>query len=54
MKHVWYSLQEDKMSSYRINDIEALSEQLRSLKIINRVLEETKKQSDKEMLITPA
>jgi len=46
--------EEDKMSSYRTNDIEALLEKLGSLKITNKASEETINQSDKEMSIIPA
>ena len=51
MKHTWHSLQKDKTSSYRTNDIEVLSEWLESLKITNKALERTNKQTDKEILI---
>ena len=40
MKHVWCKPQRDKMSSYRMNDIETLSERLGLLKITNEALEE--------------
>jgi len=46
--------EEDKMSSYRTNDIETLLEKLGSLKITNKASEETINQSDKEMSIIPA
>ena len=36
-------MKEDKTSSYRTNDIEALSERLGSLKITNKASEETNK-----------
>ena len=46
--------EEDKMSSYRTNDIETLLEKLGSLKITKKASEETINQSDKEMSIIPA
>ena len=51
---MWYKPQRDKTSSYRMNDLEVLSERLRSLKIINKASEETNKWSDKEMSVAPA
>ena len=44
---------EDKTSSYRKNDIEVLSERLRSLKIINKASEEISKWLDEEISIVP-
>jgi len=40
---MWYKPQRDKTSSYRMNDLEVLSERLESLKIINKASEETNK-----------
>ena len=40
---MWYKLQRDKTSSYRMNDLEVLSKRLGSLKIINKASEETNK-----------
>ena len=51
---MWCKLQRDKMSSYRTNNIEAISERLKLLKITNKALEETNKWSDKEMSAAPA
>ena len=42
-KHMWHSPQEDKTSSYRMNDIKILSKRLGLLKITNKVLERTNK-----------
>jgi len=44
---------EDKTSSYRTNNIEVLSERLRSLKITNKASEEISKWLDEEMSIVP-
>ena len=44
----------DKTSSRRIDDVEALSEQLRSLQINEEVSTEEHKQTDTEMSGTPA
>jgi len=41
------------MSLQRTDNIEVLSERLRSLKIINKASSETNKQTDKEMSIAP-
>ena len=46
--------EKNKTSSYRTNDIEVLSERLRSLKITNEASSKTNKQSDKEMSIVLA
>ena len=46
--------EKNKTSSYRTNDIEILSERLRSLKITNEASSKTNKQSDKEMSIVLA
>jgi len=54
MKHVWYKPQRGtKTSSRRIDNIEALSERLGSLQIMNKALEEYK-QSDTEISTAPA
>ena len=42
------------MSSYRTNDIKALSERLGSLKIMNEVSERMNKWIDEEMSVAPA
>ena len=41
--------EKNKMSSYRMNNIEALSERLKSLQITNETSSKTNKQTDKEM-----
>ena len=41
------------MSSRQMNDIEVLSERLRSLQIMNEVLKETTEQLDKEISVAP-
>ena len=41
--------EKNKMSSYRMNNIEALSERLESLQITNETSSKTNKQTDKEM-----
>ena len=48
-KHMWHSLQMNKMSWYQDNDIEVLSERLKSLKITNKTSWSTNKQTDIEM-----
>jgi len=42
------------MSLYRTNDIEALSERLGSLKIMNKASSKTNKRSDEEMSVVLA
>ena len=44
----------NKTSSYRGNNIEALSKRLGSLQIIDKVLESTNEQTDTKMLTAPA
>jgi len=41
------------MSSRQMDNIETLSERLRFLQIMNKVLEEVYEQSDKEMSVAP-
>ena len=49
MKYMWHSPQEDKTSSYKMNDIEVLSERLGLLRITNKASESTNKQTDEEI-----
>ena len=46
--------EKNKTSSQQTNNIKALLERLRSLKITNKASSEMNKQSDEEMFVTPA